>query len=68
MELLKFLKDQIERDDVVGDLARDVARDDGFPEKGSRADYRLWLAKRLASEQAMDALEEAMDEAERVRG
>ena len=36
MKLSKFLGTQIERDDVVGDLARDAARDPGFPETGSR--------------------------------
>lgn len=67
MELLKFLKDQIERRDVVGDLAKDAARDPGFPVKGSRNEYRAHLVRNVAGLQAFDALELAMDEAEQAQ-
>lgn len=66
MELLKFLKDQIERDDVVGDLAKDAASDSGFPVRGSRNEYRAHLVRNMACAQALDALEQAMDEAEQL--
>lgn len=65
MNLLKYLKKQIDRDDIVGDLAQDALRDLTFP-KGShpRGFYEKHLQRQNACEGAIEALHEAYDEME----
>ena len=56
-----WLRDQLGRDDAIGDLARASRRDSGFPVMGTVDEVRLRM-KRMGAEWEML---EALDQAER---
>lgn len=63
-----WLKRQRKRDDRVGDLARDVARDPRWPPARTRLGFRRYLENRDAGVNALNAFEEAWAGWENDRG
>lgn len=59
---LGWLKKQIKRQDPVGDLSRDAARDPDFPKKGIREMYLDYLRIKGACEAARKAFRKAWRE------
>ena len=55
-----WLLDQADRDDPIGDVARDASKDKSFP-KGSPDDVRGYLRHR-SSAACREALEDAIEE------
>ena len=65
MTFNQWLKQQIKRDDPVGDVARDAARDTGRkPYRGCREAWHTFLGSAGACWEAHVALDEAWDEYE----
>jgi len=62
----EWLSEQRERDDPVGDLAGDAARDRKFPEIDSRVKLMNYLFSRMACDDALRAAKRAWKEYERV--
>ena len=60
-----WLSRQKKRDDAIGDLARDAARDRCFPRRGELASYRAHLDKHDACDAARATLIDAWTEFER---
>lgn len=58
----RWLTHQLERDDPIGDLARDIKRDSAFPASGSIRAARLHLSLYGACGEALRALDEAWSE------
>ena len=58
----RWLMRQLERDDPIGDLARDIKRDSAFPASGSLLEIRLHLGSLGACGEAVRALDEAWSE------
>jgi len=55
----KWLQTQRGTDTPVADLAFDVAFDPSFPRKGSYRAYRKYMTAKFASDEAMQAFEDA---------
>lgn len=62
MTFNQWLKQQIERDDPIGDVARDVSRDDRCKPQNTLVSWRNFLSAAGACQGAHDALDEAWDE------
>ncbi|QTA88836.1 YozE family protein [Desulfonema magnum] len=62
MTFFKWLQNQSERDDMIGDLARDVRLDKTFPKSSSLEKIRNHLESSGACEGAVSALEMAYTE------
>lgn len=69
MEFTEWLRKQTRRRDVIGDLARDTRADPAWPPPGkpSRARYRGYLEAQGAIPEALDALDVAWGEWDRLR-
>jgi uncharacterized protein YozE (UPF0346 family) len=64
-----WLNQQVDRDDSVGDLARDAKRDGNWPKgRASLRRLRAYLESRQAMPGALDALEQAWREYGRHTG
>ena len=63
-DFVDWLRGQVRRRDVIGDLARDTRADPTWPPRGkpSRVRYREHLAQQGAIPAALDALDAAWDE------
>lgn len=63
MTFTEWLKGQLDRDDPIGDFARDVGEDPGWPQDGKLLDFELYLY-RLGAESLADPLRAAWREYE----
>lgn len=63
MTFVEYMKQQTKRDDIVGDLARDMERENWLVE-GEKANFGRWFAhiKFVGCKGAMEALLQAYDE------
>lgn len=68
MEFKSWLKRQANRNDMVGDLARDARDDSGFLQDGSLEEYRTYLETKDACDGAKEALNEAYKEYQNTNG
>jgi len=65
---LQWVQTQRDREDRMGDLARDVADDRGYPTgRRGRQAWHTHLAVRCACPEALEALDEAWNEYESPR-
>lgn len=58
----RFLNGQIGRDDLIGDLAKDVSNDEQWPGYGSYGCFNDYLKSRNACDGAIKALHDAYKE------